>query len=84
MIELFFSVVSVVVFFCFFVYSNCEDGTHQTSFQPAIQIHDFHVSTAYERSFGFLCASKELKRHRFFEADTHCKFKRLLKAGLQR
>jgi len=59
-----------------------KDSTPQTFFQPAIKIHDFDVSTAYVRSFGFVFASKELKRDRFFEADTQYKFKRLLKAGL--
>ena len=40
--------------------------------------YDFHLSTAY----GFVFASKELKRDRFCEADTHCKFKRVLKPNV--
>ena len=31
--------------------------------------------------FDFTCASEKLKKNRFFQADSQCKFKRLLKAG---
>lgn len=54
--------------------------------QPAVQIHDFQHYVYYQHYvyiyFGFVSVSKKLKRDNFFEADSQCKFKRLLKADL--
>ena len=51
-------------------------------FNPQFKYMTLMYQQHHEGSFGLVFASNELKRDRFFEADTQWKFKRLLKVGL--
>ena len=84
-----FVMFSFFVFFCLFFLGGSwrrkhfldKDSTRQTFFNPQFKYTTF-MYQQHMKDLLVLVLPQEFKTDRFFEADTQCKFKRLLKAGL--